>query len=144
MTALRFLAPARRIVVKIGSALLVGPEGLRAGWLAGLAADVADLRGRGRDVILVSSGSIALGRGALGLSGDLALEKSQAAAAVGQIRLAQAYEAALEPHGITAAQLLLTLEDAEVRRRYLNVRATLAALLATVSFSFTMGTAPWA
>lgn len=126
------LAGARRVVVKIGSALLVdGDSGdLRAAWLVGLAADVADLRRRGVDVILVSSGSIALGRRVLGLPlGDLPLEQSQAAAAVGQIRLARAYEDALKSHGIIAAQVLVTLEDSEDRRRYLNSRATLGTLL---------------
>ncbi|MCL4187414.1 MAG: glutamate 5-kinase [Rhodobacteraceae bacterium] len=126
------VAGARRLVVKIGSALLVeGLSGrLREGWLAGLAEDVAAARARGSDVILVSSGAIALGRGVLGFPpGALALEQSQAAAAVGQIRLARAYEAALAPHGITAAQVLVTLEDTADRRRYLNARATLATLL---------------
>ncbi|MFN3641772.1 MAG: glutamate 5-kinase [Gemmobacter sp.] len=124
------LADARRLVVKIGSALLVGPNGLRAAWLTGLAADVAAARARGVDVILVSSGAIALGRRILGLpAGPLALEQSQAAAAVGQIRLARAYEEALAPHGLTAAQILVTLEDTEDRRRYLNSRATMATLL---------------
>ena len=123
---------ARRLVVKIGSALLVeGRTGrLREDWLRGLAADVAEARGRGADVILVSSGSIALGRGVLGLGpGALPLEQSQAAAAVGQIRLARAYEEVLGPHGITTAQVLVTLEDTEDRRRYLNSRATLATLI---------------
>ena len=125
------LAQARRVVVKIGSSLLVGGGGLRAAWLRALAADVAALRGRGADVVVVSSGSIALGRAVLGLGADaLPLERAQAAAAVGQIRLAAAYEAALEPHGITAAQVLLTLDDHQDRRRYLNTRATLGALLA--------------
>jgi glutamate 5-kinase len=126
------LGAARRIVVKIGSALLVdGHSGvLKADWLRALAEDVAALKAQGRDVILVSSGSIALGRGVLGLPPDrLALEQSQAAAAVGQIRLARAYEAALAPHGITAAQVLVTLDDSSDRRRYLNTRATLATLL---------------
>jgi len=126
------LAAARRIVVKIGSALLVSAETgqLRIDWLRGLAADVSELRGQGRDVILVSSGSIALGRRVLGLpAGPLALEQSQAAAAVGQIRLAQAYEEVLAPLGITTAQVLLTLEDTENRRRYLNSRRTMQALL---------------
>jgi glutamate 5-kinase len=124
------VAAARRLVVKIGSALLVGPEGLRAAWLAGLAADVAAARARGAEVILVSSGAIALGRRILGLpAGTLPLEQSQAAAAVGQIRLARAYEEALAPHGLTAAQILVTLEDIEDRRRYLNSRATMATLL---------------
>ncbi len=125
------LKAARRIVVKIGSALLVSVETgrLRYDWLEGLAADVADLRQRGQDVILVSSGSIALGRRALQLpEGQLSLEQSQAAAAVGQIRLAQAYETVLAPHAITTAQVLVTLEDSENRRRYLNSRRTLGTL----------------
>jgi glutamate 5-kinase len=126
------LSAARRLVVKIGSAILVeGRSGrLRDAWLRALAEDVAALRARGTDVMIVSSGSIALGRGVLGLAGDtLALERSQAAAAVGQIRLARAYEDALAPHGITAAQVLVTLEDTADRRRYLNIRATLETLL---------------
>lgn len=126
------LNDARRVVVKIGSALLVDREtgALRARWLHSLAEDVAWLKAGGKDVILVSSGSIALGRGVLGLQGrDLPLEQSQAAAAVGQIRLARAYEEALAPHGITTAQILVTLEDSADRRRYLNSRATLETLL---------------
>ncbi len=126
------LKSARRLVVKIGSALLVDRQGggLRAGWLKSLAQDVADCHARGTSVILVSSGSIALGRAALGLpAGALALEQSQAAAAVGQIRLARAYEEALGPHGIVTAQVLVTLEDSANRRRYLNTRATLEQLL---------------
>lgn len=126
------LTAARRIVVKIGSALLVEREtgDLRAEWLHSLAQDVAWLKGRGTDVILVSSGSIALGRGVLDLpKTDLSLEQSQAAAAVGQIRLARAYEEALTPHQIKTAQVLVTLEDSENRRRYLNSRATLETLL---------------
>ncbi|MGY6410042.1 MAG: glutamate 5-kinase [Alkalilacustris sp.] len=124
------LSAVRRLVVKIGSALLVEGGELREGWLASLAQDVAGLRARGVDVVLVSSGSIALGRGVLGIDDlDPPLERSQAAAAVGQIRLAGAYQAALAPHGITAAQVLVTLEDTEDRRRYLNTRATLETLL---------------
>lgn len=126
------LTEANRIVVKIGSALLVDRQGggLRADWLRGLAHDVAMLKARGKDVILVSSGSIALGRGVLGLPADeLSLEQSQAAAAVGQIRLARAYEEGLEPHGITTGQVLVTLEDSTSRRRYLNSRATMEQLL---------------
>jgi glutamate 5-kinase len=126
------LSDARRLVVKIGSALLVdGATGaLRSDWLMGLAEDVARLKARGTDVVLVSSGSIALGRGVLGLpAGGLALEQSQAAAAVGQIRLARAYEEVLAPKGITTAQVLVTLEDSADRRRYLNSRATLEQLL---------------
>ena len=123
---------AHRIVVKIGSALLVDREQghLREDWLHALAADVAMLKGQGADVILVSSGSIALGREVLGLPRtDLPLAQSQAAAAVGQIRLARAYEAALLPHGITTGQILVTLEDSADRRRYLNSRATMETLL---------------
>ncbi|MFC6686923.1 glutamate 5-kinase [Jhaorihella thermophila] len=126
------LSDAKRIVVKIGSALLVDRDTgrLRGNWLKSLADDVASLKARGADVVLVSSGSIALGRGVLGLGGaELALEQAQAAAAVGQIRLARAYEDALAPHGITAAQVLVTLEDTADRRRYLNSRATLATLI---------------
>ncbi|PVA08831.1 glutamate 5-kinase [Pelagivirga sediminicola] len=126
------LSDAKRLVVKIGSALLVDREtgALRAEWLEGLADDVARLRARGTDVVLVSSGSIALGRGTLGLpGGTLTLEQSQAAAAVGQIRLAGAYDAALAARGLISAQVLLTLEDSADRRRYLNTRATLEQLL---------------
>ncbi len=126
------LAEARLLVVKIGSALLVDPVACapRAAWLDGLAADIAALRVRGVQVIVVSSGAIALGRPALGLTrARLRLEEKQAAAAVGQIRLAQAWSAALAAHRQTAAQLLLTPEDTEDRRRYLNARATLATLL---------------
>jgi glutamate 5-kinase len=123
---------ARRLVVKIGSALLVDRQtGLRVDWLRALAQDVAVVKARGADVILVSSGAIALGRGVLGLpDGPLALEQAQAAAAVGQIRLARAYEEVLAPHGITTGQVLVTLEDTEDRRRYLNSRATMETLLA--------------
>ncbi len=124
------LTEARRLVVKIGSALLVENGRLRSDWLTGLAEDVAEAKSRGTDVILVSSGSIALGRAILGLpSGALALEQSQAAAAVGQIRLARAYEEALAPHGIVTGQVLVTLEDSANRRRYLNSRATLLHLI---------------
>lgn len=124
------LAQARRLVVKIGSALLVGPDGLRSDWLRALCDDVAAARARGTDVVLVSSGAIALGRQVLELpSGPLRVEQSQAAAAVGQIRLARAYEEALAPHGVKTAQLLMTLDDTTDRRRYLNSRATMQALL---------------
>lgn len=126
------LTDACRLVVKIGSALLVdrATGALRADWLQSLAQDVAWLKSGGADVILVSSGSIALGRGVLGLPATaLSLEQSQAAAAVGQIRLARAYEEVLAPHGLTAAQVLVTLEDSADRRRYLNSRATLETLL---------------
>jgi len=122
---------AKRLVVKIGSALLVDrASGLKQSWLAALALDVVEAKARGSDVVLVSSGSIALGRKVLGLGdGVLTLEQSQAAAAVGQIRLARAYEEVLAPHGITTAQVLVTLEDTEDRRRYLNSRATMETLL---------------
>ena len=126
------LSLARRLVVKIGSALVVDAAAAepRIAWLAGLAADVAELRGRGVEVIVVSSGAIALARRKLGLNAKrLRLEEQQAAAAVGQIRLAQAWSEALSAHGLTAAQLLLTLGDTEDRRRYLNARATLTTLL---------------
>ncbi|WP_407703842.1 glutamate 5-kinase [Tabrizicola oligotrophica] len=125
------VAEAKRLVIKIGSALLVDRKtGLKQGWLSALAMDVAEAKVRGADVVLVSSGSIALGRKVLGLGdGALTLEQSQAAAAVGQIRLARAYEEVLAPHGITTAQVLVTLEDTEDRRRYLNSRATMATLL---------------
>lgn len=126
------LASARRIVVKIGSALVVDEKTAapRAAWLASVAADVAALRAGGAEVVLVSSGAIALARRALGLTRrTLRLEEKQAAAAVGQIRLAGAWQDALSAHGMNAAQLLLTLEDSEDRRRYLNARATIATLL---------------
>jgi glutamate 5-kinase len=127
------LGAARRIVVKVGSALLVDPQSGRINrtWLETLVADLLHLRERGQQVILVSSGAIALGRRELKLAkGVLRLEESQAAAAVGQIRLAHAYKEILEDKGVTVAQVLLTLEDSERRRRYLNARATLEALLA--------------
>jgi glutamate 5-kinase len=126
------LTAARRVVVKIGSALLVdrATGKLRQDWLTGLAQDVVWLKSLGKDVVLVSSGSIALGRGVLGLPATtLALEQSQAAAAVGQIRLARAYEEVLAPHGITTGQVLVTLEDSTDRRRYLNSRATMEMLI---------------
>jgi len=126
------LSSARRLVVKIGSALVVDPARAapRAAWLAGIAADIAAIRANGTDVIVVSSGAIALARRTLKLTRKtLRLEEKQAAAAVGQIRLAQAWSEALQAEKITAAQLLLTLEDTEDRRRYLNARATLTTLL---------------
>jgi glutamate 5-kinase len=127
----RRLTQAKRIVVKVGSALLVdGDSGrLNRSWLESLAVDVAGMRRRGQEVILVSSGAIALGRRHLGLEGRLRLEESQAAAAVGQIRLAHAYKDLLEQQDITVAQILLTLGDTEQRRRYLNARGTLNTLL---------------
>jgi glutamate 5-kinase len=129
----RRLTDAKRIVIKVGSALLVDADKARLNraWLETFAADIASIRKRGQDVIVVSSGAIALGRRHLGLDeGKLRLEESQAAAAVGQIRLAHAYKELLDVHEITVAQILLTLGDTEQRRRYLNARGTLNTLLA--------------
>lgn len=126
------LSQFRRIVVKVGSALLVDRARgrLRQAWLAALVEDLAELHQRGAEVLVVSSGAIALGRTVLGLpSGPLRLEESQAAAAVGQIALARNWAEALGHHGLTAGQVLLTLADTEERRRYLNARATLGRLL---------------
>nr|PZN67844.1 MAG: glutamate 5-kinase [Pseudomonadota bacterium] len=126
------LTEARRVVVKVGSSLLVdqGSGRLNRSWLEALAQDLRRMRRRGQQVIVVSSGAVALGRRQLGLArGVLALEQKQAAAAVGQIRLAHAYKELLEEEGVAVAQLLLTLEDSEQRRRYLNARATLNTLL---------------
>jgi len=127
------LARARRVVVKVGSALLVDAATGRLNrvWLESLAEDLKLLRRRGQQLIVVSSGAIALGRRHLGLpAGSLRLAEKQAAAAVGQIRLAHAYKEMLETEGMSVAQMLLTLEDSEQRTRYLNARATLEALLA--------------
>ena len=129
----RRLTDARRVVVKVGSTLLVDADKGRLNrvWLETFTADVARMQERGQEVIVVSSGSIALGRRHLKLNpGKLRLEESQAAAAVGQIRLAHAYKELLDQHGITVAQILLTFDDTEVRRRYLNARGTLNTLLA--------------
>ena len=125
------LVMARRLVVKIGSALLATENGeVRRTWLDGLAEDVARCRTRDQELILVSSGAIAVGCRQLGLAGRrLRLEEKQAAAATGQIRLAHAYQEALARHRITVAQILLTLDDTEERRRHLNARATFAQLL---------------
>ena len=126
-------AKARRIVVKIGSSLLVDRASgeLKSQWLETLADDIAALIEAGRQVIVVSSGAIALGRHVLGFAkGALELEKSQAAAAVGQISLAGAYQAVFKARGLAAAQILLTLGDTEERRRYLNARQTIDTLLA--------------
>ena len=126
------LAASRRLIVKIGSALLVDEASgnIRRAWLEALMEDIARCRGRGQDVLIVSSGAIAVGRRHLGLAGPaLKLEEKQAAAATGQIRLAHAYQEALARHGITVAQILLTPEDTEERRRHLNARATLNQLL---------------
>ena len=126
------LADFRRIVVKIGSSLLVDARASRLNekWLAALCADIAALHADGRDLLVVSSGAIALGRSVLKLAaGALALEDSQAAAAVGQIALARTWTEALSRHGITAGQILVTLGDTEERRRYLNARSTIDRLL---------------
>ncbi|RFB78642.1 glutamate 5-kinase [Methylovirgula sp. 4M-Z18] len=132
MTKLPRLSSFRRIVVKVGSSLLVdrAKGALRAAWLDALADDLAGLHRAGADVLVVSSGAIALGRTVLKFPpGDLKLEDSQAAAAVGQIALAKTWAEALGSRGITAGQILLTLGDTEERRRYLNARATLARLM---------------
>lgn len=127
------IGQANRIVIKIGSALLVeaGSGQLKSAWLESLVSDIAELKARGADVIAVSSGAIALGRRKLGFpSGPLRLDQSQAAAAVGQIALADAWSAALGRKDLMAAQILLTLTDTEERRRYLNARSTITTLLA--------------
>ena len=125
------LRGARRVVVKIGSSLLIDPATRRPtrDWLTATAADLAALRAEGREVIVVSSGSIALGRGLLPKLGAR-LEDKQAAASVGQSLLMAAWSAALEPHGLVAGQVLLTRDDTERRRRWLNARATVQAVLA--------------
>ena len=125
------LAPYKRLTIKIGSALLVDKTGkLRAAWLADLAADIATLKAEGRDVVIVSSGAIALGRGLLGLSAvALTLEQSQAAASAGQIALSQAWAEALGRHQIVTGQILITPNITEERRYYLNARTTIATLL---------------
>jgi glutamate 5-kinase len=126
------LAAARRVVIKVGSALLVEKStgNVNRDWLAALAEDIAAMRERSQEVVLVSSGAIALGRRELGLmKRKPRLEEKQAAAAVGQIRLAHAWKEALEERGFTVAQVLLTLGDTEERRRYLNARNTLTTLL---------------
>jgi len=122
----------RRIVVKVGSSLLIDSSAgeVRASWLAALAADISKLHQAGKDVLVVSSGSIALGRSRLKLpSGLLKLEESQAAAAVGQIELARIWSGVLGHYGIGAGQILVTLQDTEERRRYLNARSTISKLL---------------
>ncbi|MGO4564366.1 glutamate 5-kinase [Rhizobium sp. 2YAF20] len=131
MTARKPLDRYRRIVIKIGSALLVDRKaGLKKGWLDGICTDIAALKAKGIDILVVSSGAIALGRSVLDLpSGALKLEESQAAAAVGQISLARAWSESLSQGEIVAGQILLTLGDTEERRRYLNARATISQLL---------------
>jgi glutamate 5-kinase len=122
----------RRIVVKVGSSLLIDAVAgrVKQAWLASLVEDIAALHREKRDLLVVSSGAIALGRAVLGLApGPLKLEESQAAAAVGQIELARTWSEALGRHGIGAGQILVTLGDTEERRRYLNARSTIAKLL---------------
>lgn len=125
------LKAARRIVVKVGSALLVGQDGAAdSHWLHAFAADVARLRERGQQVMVVSSGAVALGRRRLALpKRPLTMPEKQAAAAAGQSALMRAWEEAFEPHGLSCAQVLLTRDDTEVRRRWLNGRATVETLL---------------
>lgn len=121
------LAAAKRVVVKIGSALLVDEKRseVHRTWLETVAADIATMKARGQEVVVVTSGSIAVGRRHLGLpSGSLKLEEKQAAAAMGQGRLAHAYQETFAEHGVKAAQVLLTIGDTEDRRRYLNGPAT--------------------
>lgn len=128
-TGITKLTAARRIVVKIGSALVSAEGQARVDWLSRLAADLAALRVEGKDIILVSSGAIALGRSYIGQNRPKKLEEKQAAAALGQPHLMAALSAAFAPHQIPVAQALLTLEDTENRRRWLNARATLETLL---------------
>ena len=126
------LSTARRVIIKIGSALLVDQDtgNVNQGWLAALAEDIARFRARGQEVVIVSSGAIAVGRRHLGLgTGQLRLEESQAAAATGMIRLAHAYQEVLAEYDLTVAQVLITLDDSENRRRYINARNTLETLL---------------
>ncbi|MAN74803.1 MAG: glutamate 5-kinase [Henriciella sp.] len=124
------LGPARRIVIKTGSALIASKGTPRQAWLDALAGDIAALRAAGKEVVWVSSGAVALGRPHLGKGSQKKLEEKQAAAALGQPLLMSAIASAFAPHGIKAAQALLTLEDTERRRRWLNARATLDTLLA--------------
>ena len=127
------IAAAKRLVIKIGSALLVDDASghIRQEWLSALADDISAAHARGQQVVVVSSGAIAVGRRHLGLTGrTLRLEEKQAAAATGQIRLAHAYQEALARHRITVAQVLVTLDDTEERRRHINARSTLNQLLA--------------
>jgi len=132
MAALDYLESSKRIVIKIGSAILVDTETgqLREGWLESLSDNIASLKADGKDIVIVSSGAIALGRSRLSLLGrTLSLAEKQACAAAGQSLLTRAYETALDTHSITTAQALLTLNDTEDRRRWLNARSTLETLL---------------
>jgi len=132
MSGRQSIADAQRVVIKIGSALLVDPDtgAVHRRWLESLATDVAAMRKRGQQVLIVSSGAIAVGRRHLDLAqGHLRLHEQQAAAATGMIRLAHAYQEVLEVHDLSVAQVLLTLDDSENRRRYINARNTLETLL---------------
>lgn len=129
VTSANTFQAAKRVVVKIGSALIAEQGQARQDWLISLATDIADLRAAGQDVVLVSSGAIALGRNQLGPDRPVKLEEKQAAAALGQPLLMTAMTTAFAPRGITVAQALLTLDDTENRRRWLNARATLDTLL---------------
>ncbi len=126
------ITKAKRLIVKIGSALLVDDESgkLHQAWLDAICEDIAEAHARGQEIVIVTSGAIAIGRGPLGMRGKkLRLEEKQACAATGQMRLTQAYQNTLDRHGITVAQVLITLDDTEDRRRYLNARNTLDTLL---------------
>ncbi len=130
-TPVEALAQSKRLVLKVGSALLVGEDGApNSSFLEGLAKDIGGLKTAGKDILIVTSGAIALGRRRLGIGSNLRLDESQAASAAGQSLLIDAWSTALAPHGVIAAQILLTLSDTENRRRYLNARATLEKLLA--------------
>lgn len=131
VTHAEHLANARKVVIKIGSALFVDQQtgALDRAWLEGVCADVADLKRSGKEVVIVSSGAVALGRGELKIPRRARLEESQAAAATGQILLAHAYQEILRGFGFTAAQVLLTIDDSESRKRYLNASRTLLTLL---------------
>jgi glutamate 5-kinase len=124
------VAAARRLVIKIGSALLLNEDGsVATDWIAALATDIAELRLAGVEICIVSSGAVGLGRAQLGLGDHLRLEEKQAAAAAGQSLLMEAWQAALSPYDLITAQILLTLTDTENRRRYLNARTTIGTLL---------------
>jgi len=124
------IVSTKRLVIKIGSALLLAEGGsVATNWITALGADIADLRAKGVEICIVSSGAVGLGRARLNLTGPLRLEEKQAAAAAGQSLLMEAWQSALAPHGLIAAQILLTLGDTENRRRYLNARTTIATLL---------------
>jgi glutamate 5-kinase len=130
--ATSYVNDAKRLVIKIGSSLLVDEDSgkLRQAWLDAMCDDIAAAHARGQEVLIVTSGAVAIGRGPLGMAGrKLRLEEKQAAAAAGQMRLTQAYQTSLDRHGITVAQVLVTLDDTENRRRYLNARNTLDTLL---------------